>query len=121
MALPRHLLAPLAAACALQIPIPAMAQQDAALADLYNRRCSACHGDKGEGTSHVMPRLGPALKGNPFVVNGSIPALRNVIRKGRQGERRLYDDTFPNMPAFGPEPVPDADAMAAYLKGALQK
>lgn len=120
MVSPRHLLAPLAAACALQIPLPVMAQ-DVALADLYNRRCAMCHGDKGEGTSHVMPKLGPALKGNPFVVNGSIPALRNVIRKGRQGERRLYNESYPNMPAFGSEPIPDADALAAYLKGALQK
>jgi mono/diheme cytochrome c family protein len=100
------------------VPLPAAAV-DAAVN--YALRCSACHGKSGEGTRAVLPSLGPALKGNPFVVNGSPAAIRNVIRKGRQGQKRLYDDTYPNMPSFGFEVVPDADALVAYLKGDLQK
>ena len=44
-----------------------------------------------------------------------------MIRKGRQGQKRLYDDVYPNMPAFGFEVVPDTDALVAYLKGDMQK
>ena len=101
------------------IPIPAAAQMDAAAN--YMTRCSHCHGSNGQGTRATLPSLGPALKGNPFVVNGSPAAIKNVIRRGRQGQKRLYDDTYPNMPSFGTEVVPDVDALVAYLKGDLQK
>jgi mono/diheme cytochrome c family protein len=88
----------------------------------YQMRCATCHGVEGQGTKGVaMPATGPALKANPFVVNGGAAAIRNVIRKGRTGPQRLYDDTFPNMPGFGYEAVPDVDALVAYLKGDLQK
>jgi mono/diheme cytochrome c family protein len=90
-------------------------------AEVYKLRCAACHGANGQGTRAVLPSLGPALKGNPFVVNGSPAALRQVIRKGRQGQKRLYDDTYPNMPSFGAEVVPETDVLIAYLKGDLQK
>jgi len=101
------------------VPLPAAAEVDAAVN--YTLRCSHCHGSNGQGTRATLPSLGPALKGNPFVVNGSPAAIKNVIRKGRQGQKRLYDDTYPNMPSFGFEVVPDADALVAYLKGDLQK
>jgi mono/diheme cytochrome c family protein len=91
-------------------------------AGFYEERCATCHGDRGQGTRNWgVPPTGPALKGNPFVVNGSPAAIRQVIRKGRQGARRLYDDAYPNMPAFGPGLVPDVDALVAYLKGDLQR
>ena len=70
---------------------------------------------------HLVPALAPALKGNPFVAQGSDAAISNVIRKGRSGQQRLYNDTFPNMPSFGVEVVPDIPALVAYLKGDLQK
>jgi mono/diheme cytochrome c family protein len=89
--------------------------------EFYMLRCATCHGADGQGTKHQVPALGPALKGNPFVVNGSAAAIRTVIRKGRSGQKRLYDDTYPNMPSFGPEPVPDVDGLVAYLKGDMQK
>ncbi|HET7730529.1 MAG TPA: cytochrome c [Usitatibacter sp.] len=98
---------------------PAVAATDAA--DNYQLRCAGCHGAKGQGTRASLPSLGPALKGNPFVVNGSPAAIKAVIRKGRSGQKRLYDDTYPNMPSFGFEVVPDADALVAYLKGGLQQ
>jgi mono/diheme cytochrome c family protein len=100
-------------------PADALAVIDAA--EMYKVRCAACHGASGQGTRASLPSLGPALKGNPFVVNGSPAAIKSVIRKGRSGQKRLYDDTYPNMPAFGFGPVPDTDALVAYLKGDLQK
>lgn len=101
------------------VPISAAAATDAPAN--YQLRCAHCHGTNGQGTRATLPSLGPALKGNPFVVNGSPAAIKNVIRKGRQGQKRLYDDTYPNMPSFGFEVVPDTDALVAYLKGDLQK
>jgi mono/diheme cytochrome c family protein len=90
-------------------------------AGYYQLRCGSCHGTEGQGTKGVVPALAPALKGNPFVVNGSPAAIRTVIRKGRAGQKRLYNDTYPNMPSFGSEAVPDVDALVAYIKGDLQK
>lgn len=89
--------------------------------EMYKQRCSHCHGANGQGTRASVPPLGPALKGNPFVVNGSPAAIAQVIRKGRQGERRLYNDAYPNMPSYGFEVVPDVEALVAFLKGGLQK
>ena len=100
-------------------PAAAIAANDAA--EMYKLRCSTCHGANGQGTRATLPSLGPALKGNPFVVNGSPAAIKSVIRKGRSGQKRIYDDTYPNMPSFGFEVVPDTDALVAYLKGDLQK
>jgi mono/diheme cytochrome c family protein len=87
----------------------------------YQLRCSGCHGTEGQGTRASLPSLGPALKGNPFIVNGSPAAIRTVIRKGRSGQKRLYNDTYPNMPSFGAEVVPDVDGLVAYIKGDLQR
>ena len=87
----------------------------------YQLRCGNCHGTEGQGTRAMLPSLGPALKGNPFVVNGSPAAIRTVIRKGRAGQKRLYNDTYPNMPSFGAEVIPDVDALVAYIKGDLQR
>lgn len=100
-------------------PAAAIGASDAA--EAYKLRCSHCHGANGQGTRASVPPLGPALKANPFVVNGSPAAIKQVIRKGRQGQKRLYDDAYPNMPSFGFENVPDTDALVAYLKGDLQK
>lgn len=100
-------------------PAAALAANDAA--EMYKLRCSGCHGSAGQGTRGTLPSLGPALKGNPFIVNGSPAAIKGVIRKGRSGQKRLYDDTYPNMPAYGFEVVPDPEALVAYLKGDLQK
>ncbi len=100
-------------------PIAANAAFDAAAA--FQLRCGDCHGAQGQGTKGLIPSLGPALKGNPFVVSGSADAIKNIIRKGRGGKKRLYNEAYPNMPAFGPEFVSDIDALVAYLKGDLQK
>ena len=101
--------------------IPAMAHAAVDAAEMYRVRCSACHGPTGQGTRASLPSLGPALRGNPFIVSGSAAAIKQVIRKGRSGQKRLYDDTYPNMPSFNFEAVPDTDVLIAYLKGDLQK
>lgn len=104
---------------ALAASTPARADIDGK--EFYNLRCAGCHGLQGQGTKHILPALAPALKGNPFVTQGSDAAIRNVIRKGRAGAQRLYNDTYPNMPSFGPEVVPDVGAVIAYMKGELQR
>ena len=100
-------------------PTVSFAAVDAA--GFYQMRCASCHGADGQGTRASVPPLAPALKGNPFVVNGSPAALRTVIRKGRSGQKRLYNDAYPNMPSFGAEVVPDVDGLVAYIKGDLQR
>jgi mono/diheme cytochrome c family protein len=100
-------------------PTSSFAAVDAA--GFYQMRCASCHGADGQGTRASVPPLAPALKGNPFVVNGSPAALRTVIRKGRSGQKRLYNDAYPNMPSFGAEAVPDVDGLVAYIKGDLQR
>ena len=89
--------------------------------EFYMLRCATCHGVDGQGSRHATPPLAPALKGNPFIVQGSAAAIRTVIRKGRAGAARLYDDAYPNMPSFGTEVVPDVAAVITYLKGDMQK
>ena len=90
--------------------------------NLFRLRCGGCHGGNGEGTSNTMPKLAPALKGNPLIINAPAGVIVNIIRKGRIGRQRLYHDSpFANMPGFGAEMVPDADALAHFLKTDLQK
>ena len=106
-------------ACGLLYVGPAHADFDAA--GYYQLRCASCHGASGEGTENSVPQLAPALKGNPLVVNAPVPAIAQIIRQGRSGQRRIYDGPFPNMPAFGPEAVPDVAARVNSLKGPLQQ
>ena len=92
------------------------AEYDAA--GVYQLRCASCHGVNGEGTK-AFP-LGPPLKGNALVLNAPSQVLTQVIRKGRSGRQRAYDDAYPNMPAFSAVSVTDVDALIEYLKGDLQ-
>jgi mono/diheme cytochrome c family protein len=117
--MPRSLLATALFLAGATLSTASSAAFDAA--GYFQMRCAACHGAEGQGTRASIPPLGPALKGNPFIVNGSPAALRTVVRKGRSGKKRLYNDAYPNMPSFGPEAVPDVDALVAYLKGDLQR
>ena len=117
--MPRSLLATALFLAGASLSTASVAAFDSA--GYYQMRCASCHGSEGQGTRASLPSLGPALKGNPFVVNGSPAAIRTVIRKGRSGQKRLYNDTYPNMPAFGPEAVPDVDALVAFLKGDMQR
>ena len=90
--------------------------------NLFRLRCGGCHGGDGEGTSNTMPKLAPALKGNPFIINAPPVVIIQVIRKGRNNRQRLYHTSpFANMPAFGAELVPNVDELVQFLKTDLQK
>ena len=104
------------------LPLHATAADNDVGEDIYQLRCASCHGNDGLGPEEGgMPKLGPALKGNAFVINAPYEAIYALIRKGRGGAARTYDDQYPNMPAFGAETVPDVRALVEYLKGDLQK
>lgn len=90
-------------------------------AGYYKLRCATCHGVNGEGTRDKSPSLGPPLRGNPLVINAPADMLASIIRHGRSGQQRVYDDAYPNMPAFNAGLVPDAVGLATYLKTVLQQ
>lgn len=90
-------------------------------AGYYKMRCASCHGANGEGTRHKSPSLGPPLRGNPLVINAPAELLAQIIRHGRSGQQRVYDDAYPNMPAFDAGMVPDVLGLAIYLKTLLQQ
>ena len=109
-------------AAAFFLPLTATAAEEDVGRDVYQLRCASCHGANGLGPEEGgKPFLGPALKGNAFVVNAPYQAIYELIRRGRGGAARTYDDEYPNMPAFGPEAVTDVRALVAYLKGELQE
>lgn len=107
---------------ALLLPATATAADNDVGADVYQLRCASCHGAEGLGPEEGgLPKLAPPLKGNAFVMNAPYEAIYMVIRKGRGGAARVYDDKYPNMPAFGALMVPDVRALVEFLKGELQE
>ncbi len=81
----------------------------------FTNVCAACHGQKGEGSP-----IGPALKGNTFVKDSDIAAIKNTVLKGRSGKDRKH----PNFPADMPPQAlsaADAEAVANFVKNDLQK
>lgn len=90
-------------------------------AGYYQLRCATCHGANGEGTRDKSPSLGPPLRGNPLVINAPAEMLVSIIRHGRGGQQRVYDDAYPNMPAFDAGMVPDPMGLVTYLKTVLQQ
>ena len=103
------------------LPASQAAASEVDAAGYYNLRCASCHGANGEGTRDKAPSLGPPLRGNPLVINAPVEILVDVIRHGRGGQQRVYDESFPNMPAFDAGMVPDAIGLATYLKTVLQQ
>lgn len=88
---------------------------------MFLARCSTCHGPDGQGTKGIeIPATGPALKGDPFIIAAPDAVIAEVIRHGRTGAKRLYDDTFPDMPSFDATKIPDLRPLIAYLKGDMQ-
>ena len=61
------------------------------------------------------------MRGNPLVINAPAELLAKIIRQGRGGQQRVYDDAYPNMPAFDAGMVPDVMGLAIYLKTVLQR
>lgn len=89
---------------------------------IYEARCSTCHGPNGEGTKgYQIPATAPPLRGDPFVQYGSVAAIVQVIRHGRTGAKRHYDDTYADMPSFDATMIDDLRPLIAFLKGDLQK
>ena len=103
------------------LPASQAAASEVDAAGYYNLRCASCHGANGEGTRDKSPSLGPPLRGNPLVINAPAEMLASIIRHGRGGQQRVYDDAYPNMPAFDAGMVPDAIGLATYLKTVLQQ
>lgn len=103
------------------LPVSLAAASEVDAAGYYKLRCASCHGANGEGTRDKSPSLGPPLRGNPLIINAPAEVLASIIRHGRGGQQRVYDDTYPNMPAFDAGMVPDAIGLATYLKTVLQE
>lgn len=100
-------------------PLPAASMPGSGLsqrgADIYAKRCAACHGDDGEGAAGVYP----PLRGNGSVVEPSgINAIRVVLLGGfapvTEGHPRPY-----SMPPFA-QTLGDDDvaAVVSYIRQA---
>ena len=103
------------------LPISQAIASEVDAAGYYELRCASCHGVNGEGTRDKSPSLAPPLRGNPLVINAPVELLIGIIRHGRGGQQRVYDDAYPNMPAFDAGLVPDPAGLANYLKTVLQQ
>jgi len=89
--------------------------------DIYEVRCMTCHGENGDGNvNKIMPITAPPLKGDQFVISAPDKMIADVIRHGRTGARRHYDDTFADMPSFDASMIEDLRPLIAYLKGDMQ-
>lgn len=97
----------------------ALAQDDeASLEDgqwLYERSCAACHGMDGEG----VDAFGNSLRESDFASRAPAEAIISLIQNGRYNRDRLYPD-YPGMPAFDYIRGLEAEALANYVRGALQ-
>lgn len=89
---------------------------------IFDARCATCHGDGGDGNvGKIMPLTAPPLKGDQFVISAPDKMVADVIRHGRTGARRHFDDTYPDMPSFDASMIEDIRPLIAYLKGEMQK
>lgn len=86
-------------------------------AEIFKSTCTACHGAAGEGKKS----LGPALKGNEFVVKGSDADISATIKDGRSGAAKKYKEFPSPMPAQ--KALTDAEIadLVSYIKGDIQK
>ena len=88
---------------------------------IYEARCSTCHGEGGDGNvGKIMPLTAPPLKGDQFIISAPDKMIADVIRNGRTGARRHYDDTYADMPSFDASMIEDIRPLIAYLKGDMQ-
>jgi len=89
---------------------------------IYQVRCATCHGPHGEGTKGLeIPATAPPLRGNQFVKFAPAAALADVIRNGRNGKERVYDETYADMPSFDASMIEDLRPLIAYMKGDMQQ
>ena len=83
---------------------------------LYEDNCLICHGPEGGGNVG----LAPPLKGNKFVLESDGKVIAELIVKGRMGADKRYKEFAAPMPPL-PMPADDLAAIAAFIKGDLQK
>ncbi len=62
-------------------------------AAVYSARCSTCHGPDGQGSP-----MGPAIRGNKFILGSNDRYVADVIRNGRTGTAKLYANISMGMP-----------------------
>jgi mono/diheme cytochrome c family protein len=108
-------------------PRQARAQDQSAVTDqdvgkaIYEVRCEACHGPDGKSWRNQATQVpAPPLKGDEFVIAAPDTVIADVIRNGRTGEKRHYDDTYADMPSFDASMIADLRPLLAYLKGDMQ-
>ncbi|HTY70295.1 MAG TPA: cytochrome c [Alphaproteobacteria bacterium] len=80
-------------------PTTAMAADDPAMKAgqaIYKDQCAACHRDDGTG----VPRIFPAMKGNPDVQSANPTTLIRVVLHGTQNVATPYAPTGAAMPSF---------------------
>ncbi|MBI3397948.1 MAG: cytochrome c [Deltaproteobacteria bacterium] len=85
-------------------------------ATIYKTKCALCHGDKGEGKKGMAP----AHRGNEFISKGKTEDVKKVILEGREGAAKKYKEFPIPMPKSGLSDT-DADAVAKFMQGDLQK
>ena len=79
-------------------------------AAIFKSKCSACHGQKAQGT----PGMAPQLAGSDFI-KGDAGPIKTTIMNGRSGAAKKYKNFPMAMPKLGISAA-DADAIVSYLK-----
>ncbi|MFQ5330308.1 MAG: c-type cytochrome [Thermodesulfobacteriota bacterium] len=77
---------------------------------IFKSKCSACHGQKAQGT----PGMAPQLAGSDFI-KGDAGPIKETIMNGRSGAAKKYKNFPMAMPKLGIKEA-DADAIVEYLK-----
>lgn len=84
---------------------------------VYMANCLACHGDKGQGSP-----VGPAQKGNKFILESKDEDIKKIILEGRGGKAKKYPKIPGDMlPMKGKISDKDIAAVIKFLKTDLQK
>ncbi len=84
---------------------------------VYTTNCVVCHGDKEKDTP-----MGPAQKGNKFILESKDADIKKVILEGRAGK----DKKYPKIPGIMPPwkgKIKDQDLtdLVKFMKTDLQK
>lgn len=95
---------------ALKEPVAAVKDTGAGAA-IFKAKCSLCHGAEGKGST-----MAPAFKGNSWIKGASNAEITEVIKNGRKGAAKKYNNFFSDMPASKGLPESDVNALVEYLK-----
>lgn len=86
-------------------------------AEIWKATCSPCHGANGEGKKP----MGPAQKGNEFVIKSSDADIAAVIKEGRSGAAKKYKEFPSPMPAQKSLSDAEISDLVKFLKTDIQK